>query len=389
MYRILLMSCGLTLAGALAQGQAPASSQKQVPQQYVRETPLHAGDPRLQPPQNSGPDHVPPDAVVIEIHGLCPPDSDGVLTKQESCTTKMTKAQFTTMLAALNVNNQQMSVVAMRSLAQSYIELMSMAAAAQSAGADKDPRFAELMRVVRIRTLADLYRRSLEEKYANPSQEQIESYYNENKAKFEELRLDRIFIPKVSPKLLPAQQVEFNKKAAKVAEQIRERAVNGEDMTKLQSEASKTLDLTTPATVDIGARRRGTMTAAIEKDVFALKGGEVTKVELEPSGYNIYKLRSRDTVPLEQAKNEIARELHRREMEAAMKAVSQSVHAELNDQFFKPQPPPGAQPRTPAQMVPLNPPPASAPDPSSSAAATAPPATSAAAPATPAARNPK
>ena len=354
MYRILLMGCVLTLAGALAQAQGPASGQKQVPQQFMRETPLHAGDPRLQPPQ-SGPDQVPLDAVVIEIKGLCPPEGDKAPTKSDSCTTKMTKEQFNAMLSGIGITNQVTSVAAMRSLAESWVQLMAMAAAAQQAGSDKDPRFAELMKIVRVRTLAEAYRHSLEEKFGNPTQEKIEAYYNENKAKFEEIRLDRIFIPKVNPKLLPAQQIEFNKKAAKVAADIRERAVNGEDTTKLQNEASKTLDLVAPATVDIGARRRGTMLPAIEKDVFALKGGEVTKVELEPSGYNIYKLRSRDTVPLEQAKNEITRELHRRDMEAAMKAVNENVHAELNDQFFKPQLPPGA-PKTPATLVPLNPP---------------------------------
>lgn len=356
MVRILLTGCVVTLAAALAQAQGPASSQKQIPQQYMHESPLHAGDPRLQPPQNTGPDQVPPDAVVIEIHGLCAPvDAESAPTKSDSCTTKMTKEQFNAMLSGIGITNQVSSVAAMRSLAESWVQLMAMAAAAQQSGVDKDPRFAELMKIVRVRTLAEAYRHSLEQKFGNPPQEKIEAYYNENKGKFEEIRLDRIFIPKVNPRLLPAQQPEYNKKAAKVAADIRERAVNGEDMTKLQNEASKTLNLVAPATVDIGVHRRGTMSPAVEKDVFALKGGEVTKVELELSGYNIYKLRSRDTVPLEQAKNEIIRELHRKDMETAMKAVNENVHAELNDQFFKPQLPPGA-PKTPATLVPLNPP---------------------------------
>jgi hypothetical protein len=375
MYRILLTSCVLTLAGAVSQAQAPASSQKQVPQQYMRETPLHAGDPRLQPPQNSGPDQVPLDAVVIEVHGLCAPTGDGAPTKSETCSTKMTKAEFQAMLSGIGITNQITSVAAMRSLAESWVQMMAMAAAAEKEGVDKDTRFAELMKIVRIRTMAEAYRHLLEEKLSNPPQEKIDAYYNENKSKFEQVRLDRIFIPKVSPKLLPAQQADFNKKAAKVAADVRERAVNGEDMGKLQTEASHTLNVIAPATVDIGARRRGTMVPAIEKDIWALKGGEVTRVEIEPSGYNIYKLRSRDTLTPEQAKQEIIREMHRRDMEAAMKAVNENIRAELNDQFFKPQPPPNA-PRTPATLVPLNPT-GSGMNPNTPGAAAKPPATAA------------
>jgi hypothetical protein len=51
---------------------------------------------------------------------------------------------------------------------------------------------------------------------------------------------------------------------------------------------------------------------------------------------NIYKLRSRDTIPLEQVKGEIVRDLHQKNMEMALKAVTGSIHPELNEQFFGP-----------------------------------------------------
>jgi hypothetical protein len=332
-----------------AQGRAPLAQPTPLPPVY-RTSPLHAGDPRLQPPVNSVVDDVPADAVVIEIHGLCPA-GDASQTKPDSCLTTITRAQFDTMLSALGVNNRTTSVAAMRSLAESYVQLMAMAAAAEKAGVDKEPRFNELMKVVRVRTLADVYRRSLEEKFGNPSDDDVAAYYNNNKDKFEELRLDRVFVPRVNPRLLPAQQLDFARKAARVAEEMRVRAINGEDIAKLQNEASKVLGVSAPATTDIGAKRRGSLPPAIEKDVFALKGGEVTRLEIEPSGYNFYKLRSRDTMPLQLAKNEIVRELSRKNMEAAMKSATGNVHADLNEKFFRPQPPQGAQPRTPTQMV--------------------------------------
>jgi hypothetical protein len=83
-------------------------------------------------------------------------------------------------------------------------------------------------------------------------------------------------------------------------------------------------------------KRKGGLPATIEKDVVALKPGEVTKLESELSGMNIYKLRSRDTIPVEQVKGEIVRDLHQKNMEMALKAVTGSIHPELNEQFFGP-----------------------------------------------------
>ena len=329
------MSCVLTLAAtlALAQGASP-TGQKPVPL-GMQPSPLHPGDPQLQPPP-AGPDQLPPDAIVLEVHGLCAAPANGFPTKSDSCTLKMTKEQFNAMLAGIGINSPVNSVPAMRSFAESYVQLMALAAAGEKAGMDKDPRFLELMKVVRVRAMADTYRHFVEEKLSVPSTEDITAYYNQNKANYEQLRLDRIFIPKTNIKLPPTAQVEYNKKAFRIAQEIRERAVNGEDIGKLQVEAATTLNLPPPPTTDIGAKRRGVLAPAIEKDVFALKGGEVTKLEVDPSGYSIYKLRSRDTMPLEAARDEIAKELHRKNVETAMKAAMDSVHTDLNDQFFKP-----------------------------------------------------
>src|SRR5205085_2808398 len=61
-----------------------------------------------------------------------------------------------------------------------------------------------------------------------------------------------------------------------------------------------------------------------------------SKLEAEPSGLNVYKLRSRDTIPVEYVKGEIVRDLHKKNMEESIKAVTGAVHSELNDQFFGP-----------------------------------------------------
>jgi hypothetical protein len=84
----------------------------------------------------------------------------------------------------------------------------------------------------------------------------------------------------------------------------------------------------------LGARKKGSLPAAIEKEIWSLKPGEVTKVEEEHTGFNIYKVRSRDAMPLEFAKNDIIRELHQKNLQDAIKRIMDNVHTKLNEQFF-------------------------------------------------------
>jgi hypothetical protein len=119
-----------------------------------------------------------------------------------------------------------------------------------------------------------------------------------------------------------------------LAADIRERAARGEETQKLQDEVYKVLALPASPKTDLGIKRRGSLPIGIEKDILALKPGEVTKLENEMSGFNIYKLRSRDTIPLEAVKAEITRDLHQKNLEGAIKAVTGSIHPELNEQFF-------------------------------------------------------
>jgi hypothetical protein len=268
------------------------------------------------------------------VHGVCP--NNAAPANSDACKVVITKQQFMAMLGGMNIASQLTTPPAMRSFAESYSQLLALASAGEKAGAENDPRFQELMRIARIRALADTYRHTLEEKYSNPSQQEIEAYYKENIDKYEALKVERIIVPTANFNRTPAARAEYDKKIRQLAADIRERAAKGEETQKLQDEAYKVLNLPASPQTDLGVKRHGGLPAAIEKDLFALKPGEVTKVETEPSGLNIYKLRSHDTIQVQFVKGEIVRDLHQKNMEAAIKAVTGAVHPELNDQFFGP-----------------------------------------------------
>jgi hypothetical protein len=290
------------------------------------------------PQQSFNPDSVAPNAAVVTIHGVCPKDVTSAKTgsKDSSCQTVITKEQFNAMLSGMSVASQITTPAAMRNFAESYSQLLALAGEGEKAGAENDPRFQELMRIARLRALADSYRHSLDEKFSNPSQQEIEAYYNENISKYDSFKVERIIVPSINPSRTPAARAENEKKVQQLASDIRERAARGEETQKLQDEVYKALALPSPPKTDLGMKRRGVFPVAIEKDLLALKPGEVTKLESEMSGFNIYKLRSRDTIPLEHVKAEIVRDLHQKNMEVTIKAVTGNIHPELNEQFFGP-----------------------------------------------------
>jgi hypothetical protein len=317
----------LLLSGTFAFAQAAGAPATQAPGGL--------GSPQASsPPQLFNPDNVPSDAPVVTVHGVCPDKTDSA--KKDSCQVVITKEQFKTMLAGMSVTSQITTPAAMRTFAESYSQLLAMANAGEKAGAESDPHFQELLRIARLRALAEAYRHSLDEKYGNPSQQEIDAYYQENISKYDSFKVERIIIPSINPGRSPAGRAEYEKKFHQLADDIRERAARGEETQKLQDEAYKALNLPSPPRADLGMKRRGSLPAAIEKDILALKPGEVTKLEAEGSGLNIYKLRSRDTIPVEFVKAEIVRDLHQKNMERAIKAVTGGVHSDFNDQFFGP-----------------------------------------------------
>jgi parvulin-like peptidyl-prolyl isomerase len=301
--------------------------------------------------------------AVITIHGLCPGAAatatratasrsaakNAAPTSAKDCVTTVTKGQLDKLIGVLNTTNQPVTPQIRRQFAQNYVELLTYGEAAKRAGAD-DANFAELMRFVRLSTLARVYRTRLEEQYRKPADKDIEAYYNGNKAKYEEIKLSRIFIPAKNPSV--QDKDAWEKKAAQTANELHDRAVKGEDMEKLQKEAYTALGLTTaPFPTNMGARRHGALQPVQEQELFALKPGEISKVEQEAAGYSFYKVESKDVLPLEKVKDEISHELAHANMEAKTKEINSGIHADLNESYFGPAAAPGA----PASLVPPGP----------------------------------
>jgi len=396
------------LLGTLAWGQAapgtPPAQQAGAPENMARpQAPA-------QPPDTSA--AVPPEAAVITVNGVCPAKPKPAAAKAAAgtaaksataekttttptgeCKTVITKAQFEKLASGVAPN---MTPQLKKQLASVLPRLIAMSNAAEKKGLDKTPRFAETMKFAKMQILTNELQRNIQEDAAKVPPADVEKYYKDHPDGFEQFNLDRLFVPrtkqeteakedddkdkgeKLSDEAQKAKQAEEKAKAdeaeqamTKLAESLRVRAAAGEDFPKLQKEAFEAAGMKIESpTVNLPKVRRTGLPPA-HAAVFELKAGEVSQVINDSGGHYIYKINSKETLPLDQVKDEIHSKLQNDRTREMMDKVNSSFKVVTNEMYFGPggpamQPPPRmpnprmvpspttpqAQPQTPPQAQP-------------------------------------
>jgi len=378
---LLVLICLATLlaAGQASAPQAPATANPNLAPANPNPAPAQGKEPSKPAPAPAPPasgmqeaaaaQAVASSAAVITIKGLCSTPKPAAsktaagtaAAKPAPCQTVITKKQLETLIETVRPNLQPPQ---RRTLAEQYVQLLVLANAASKAGLEKDPKVQEQLRLQKLQILASAYTKEQQKKEAEVPEADIEKYYRDNVAKYEEAKLQRIYIPMVTEEGKPPDAA-----ATKVAaEKIQARAAAGEDFDKLQKEAFTAAgNKGTAPPVDLGERRRGTLPPKQEEAIFKLKLGEVSAALDETSGYYIYKVVGKDNVPLDKVHEEIKGTLGRERMRESMEKLRGSVDTTYNQAYFGSAPP---APPT-GEMRPPVPPPA-APAPATTPAAPAP-----------------
>jgi hypothetical protein len=327
----------LALASGIAFSllQNPASSEQNPSPQKSAPSALQAS-PVAKPEQPAPPaSAVASTQPVITIHGLC---GDGAHTGGENaCSKVISRKEFESLMDALNPGGQPISPAGRQNLAQAYVEALAFADAARKAGTQETEEFRQVMFWVRLRTIADLYRRNLQEQYRTPSPEEIDSYYQQHLASFERVRLLRILVPREN--FAGADKSGFDQKALAAAQAAHTRAVNGEAPEQIQKDVYAGLGLERPPATDLGTFGRTDFIEKESTDVFSLQPGEVSPLETELKSYVIYKVVGKETLTEAQVKAEIVREISQQKYRDAIKSALDSAPADFNEQYFGPMAP--------------------------------------------------
>jgi PPIC-type PPIASE domain len=327
------------LLGTMAWGQAAGTVSAPPAQQ-----PGAPNSPATAPPPAT---QVPLDAPVITITGMCDhPPADK--TANATCKTVITRAEFE---KVVNAVQPSMPGRARRSFADRYAHTLVMAHKAEEMGLDKSATYEERMQLARIQVLSQELGRALQEKASQISDKEIEDYYHANTEKFEEADLQRVYIPTGEQPLTfddkddkkPADDEKDKAKAEAAmkaeADKLQKRAKAGEDFAKLQTEAfvAAGIKSATP-NVEMGKTRRNALPPT-QLAVMDMKPGEISGVIADQNGYFVYKLKSKDIMPLDQARDEIKGILRSQRIREENAAVQQSATSALDEAYFGPEPP--------------------------------------------------
>jgi PPIC-type PPIASE domain len=286
-----------------------------------------------------------PDTPVITIEGVCdrlPPakSSNGKATEatgsNTSCKTTVTKAEFEKLVEAVN---PQMSGPGRRQLAESYPRLLLFAQQARQLGLDQDPRFAEMLRYATVQLLTQRLDQYFEQQAANISDSDVNEYYKQNAAKFERAELMRIFVPRQSrrdqnaPSGAPGNALA-EEPMLSVAKSIQARAANGQDFHQLQEQAFEAAGISSGAPNVSMGKISPTGVPINHQQVFTMQPGQVSDVISDGSGYYIYKLVSRQAVPVSQVSKQIRKAIISERMQQSIDLLTKSLKFDLNPMYF-------------------------------------------------------
>jgi hypothetical protein len=290
-----------------------------------------------------------PDKPLITIAGFCDNSSENKDAAFD-CKTVITEAQFEKIVKAVQPG---MPARARREFALRYADALVMAKKAEQMGLDKGENYEEQMELARIQVLSQDLKKAIQAKIAQISDEDIEAYYHNNTARFEKEGVDRIYVPKnqqpsfaLDNKLSGldtqkrSQESEQTMKAA--ADNLRARAAAGEDFAKLQAVAYQIAGIKSVAPSTSMEIRRISLPPN-QVSVMDLKPGEISSVLADPNGYAIYRVKTKDTLPLDQAREEIRATLRSQRMQEEMRSIQDSATPTLDESYFSSiRPSPGA-----------------------------------------------
>jgi hypothetical protein len=277
---------------------------------------------------------VPSSEAVITIHGLCEDPPIQQISSVKVCTTIVTREAFEKLLDSMNIMGKTLTPETRRSLAEVYVDYLAFERPATKAGLESTPRFKEIMRWWRLRTLAGLYRGNLQEQFKSPSHEEIHAYYLAHLTSYQRLTVARILIPRTPGPTDEARRLD--KKAFEIAISARERTAKGDDPDAVQKDAYSSLGLTTPPITNLGTNPRSSFPKEETDELFSLESGQVSKVETEGASYVIYKVASKETLPEESAKDTISSAIAQDKYDEAVRAITESAKPEFNQDYFGP-----------------------------------------------------
>ena len=273
---------------------------------------------------------IPPEAPVVTIEGVC---DRSQIPKTKDCKTVITRAQMEGLIDLLTPGASQ---AVRRQFAINYARLLAASEVARQKHLEKDPEVREQLqaqlKVTRMQVLAHTLYEQIEKQAQSAPMSEIQKYYQEHLSSFDQGEVLRLSLPRMAP-TTDGRPLDDSVVKAK-AEELRQRAVTGEDFAQLQDDAYDNLGIK-----GIGPRTKLNMVRRTnlppeEGRVFDLQPGEVSPVIESLGSLVVLKLVSKQSVPLETAQQEIKSRLQQARMQQELDNATKTVKAQFNLKYL-------------------------------------------------------
>jgi hypothetical protein len=271
---------------------------------------------------------LPPNAPVVTLQGVCRGQQ-----LSGPCKTVVTREELDRFV---NAFAPDVADSARGRMAIQYARTVAYAGLAEQQGLEKNPALAKelefQLKLTRMRVLANAFTQILQGGQTGIAEAEIKKYYDAHKDRYEQVQVRRLAVPAS----VPTESGHPLERAVVQAEmeELRTRAVAGEDFNQLQQDAFKHLHIQAPPPpVGLSTLRRGSVQGDEAKTI-DLNPGDVSAVLDLPAAMAIVKVETKELVPIDSVRQEIEYALRRDHMQDATEKLTKKISAQFNLQYL-------------------------------------------------------
>ena len=272
--------------------------------------------------------NVPPSTPVVTLKGVCKERQ-----AKRACETVITREDLDRFV---NAFAPDVSETVRGRLAVQYARTLAFSALAEQQGFEKNPVLANELEVqlklIRMRILASAFLQNLQNQTTSIAASEIQKYYDEHRDRYEQAQVLRLSVPFAVP---TENGRPLDRAAVKSEmEELRSRAVAGEDFNQLQQDAYKHLHIqATPPQVNVSMLRRSNLQGD-EAKAFDLNPGEISIVLDLPAAFAVVKIETKEPMPIESVRQEIEGALRGGQVQNDLSKLTKKISAQFNLEYL-------------------------------------------------------
>ncbi len=234
------------------------------------------------------------------------------------------------------------STMPKKAFAEQYGMLLGLSRIAEKEKVDQTQEFKDQMAFQRMQTLAQMAFAKISV-HAPASEAEVEKYFKEHAAEFQQLKVRGIYVAFVPPG--HEEKPRTDEQAREVAMGLRKKVIDGAPFADV-AKASSEEQATAAKGGDFGLIRKGQLPPNIEKAVYALKVKEVSEPVKTAQGYYLFMVDEVRSLTLDEGTPQIRSALEQNSIGRTMDGIKKQYPVKYNEDYFTP---PAAPATTPAK----------------------------------------